>query len=74
VRGFQHTKTLVRNPERKRPPGRSRHRQENVKKNLNKIGWKKTREFGWIRMGSNGGFWEHGIETSGSIKCRALVD
>jgi len=60
---------LVRKPDGKRPLVRSRRRwEENIKMDLQEVGWGTRIGFIWLRIGTGGG--QRGNETSGSIKCR----
>jgi hypothetical protein len=48
-------KILVRKPERRRPPGRPRHRWEvNIKMDLKEVGYK---EVDWIHLDQDRGHW-----------------
>jgi len=47
---------LVRKPEGKRPLGRPRHRwEDNIKKNIQEVGWRAWTRFIWLRIGTGGG-------------------
>jgi hypothetical protein len=60
---------LVGRPEGKRPLGRPRRRwKDNIKMDLRETEIDAANGFGWLRIGSNGGFCENGNEPSGSIK------
>jgi hypothetical protein len=50
-----------------------RHSQKNIKKSIIEIEWKKTREFSGTRIIQfNGGYCEHGTQTSGFNKMRVI--
>jgi len=67
-------KVLVGKPEGKRPLGRSRHRREDIKLDLQEV---ECKGMGWIDLVQGRHTWvgssEHNSEPSGSIKCRVLV-
>jgi hypothetical protein len=59
----------VGKPERRRPLGRPRRRwDDNIKMDLREIGMMGGTGFGWLRVGSSGGFCEHCNESLCSIK------
>jgi hypothetical protein len=70
-------RTLVGKPERKRPLGRPRRRWiDNIKMDLREIGWDGV---DWMdgygsEWGPVEGSCEHGIESSGSIKCWEVLE
>jgi hypothetical protein len=62
---------LVGKPERKSPLGRPRHKWvDNIKMDIREIGWGGIVRTGliWLRIGNSGGLFEHGNESSRSIK------
>jgi hypothetical protein len=64
---------LVRNPEGKRPLGRSRHRwEDNIRLDLREIGC--GQDASGSGQGSVAGSCEHGIESLGSIKGGEFLD
>jgi hypothetical protein len=64
---------LVKNPERKRPLAKSRHRQE-IKLILSKKNGRGWTGFIWLRPGKKGGFCGHSNEPSGSIQWEEFLD
>jgi hypothetical protein len=63
-------RVLVWRPERKRILGRPRRRREdNIKTNLQEVGYGTCTGLIWLRIGTGGGSCECGNEPSGSIKC-----
>lgn len=68
-------KSLVRKSEVKRPVGIRRHRWEDkVKRILGKAVLRMWIGLKWLRMGTGGGFFNHGDEPSGCIKNREFLD
>jgi hypothetical protein len=64
-----HTEFWWGNVGGKRPLVRSRRRwEENIKMDLQEVGWGTRIGFIWLRIGTGGG--KCGNETLGSIKCR----
>jgi hypothetical protein len=48
---------LVRRPEGRRPFGRPRHRwEDNIKMDLQEVGWGTRTGLIWLRIGTGGGF------------------
>jgi len=67
---------LVGRPEGKRPLGRPIRRcEDNIKMDLQEVGWRPWTGLIWLRIGTGGAdFCECGYETSGSIKCGEFFD
>jgi hypothetical protein len=62
----------VRKQEGKRPLGELRHRWvDNIKIDLREIGWDCM---DWIDVAQVMGSCEHGNESSGSLKCREVLE
>jgi hypothetical protein len=49
-------RVLVKNPARKKPPGRPRNIcEDNIKMDLREVGWKVWPALVWLRVETNGG-------------------
>ena len=66
-------RVLVGKPDGKRPLERRRRRwDDNVKTDLQEVGWKSWTGLNWLRIGTGGG--ECGNEPLCSIKCGEFLD
>jgi hypothetical protein len=66
---------LVGRPEGRRPLGRSRRRwEDNIKIDLQDVGWETWTGLIWLRIGQVAGRCECGSEPSGSIKRGEFLD
>jgi len=64
----------VGKPERKRQLGRPRRRwEDNIKMDLQQVGWMAWTGLIWLRIGTGGGHCKVGNEPSDSIKCGELL-
>jgi hypothetical protein len=62
-------------PEGRRPLGRPRHRwEDNIKMDLEEVGWGAWTGLVWLRIGKVAGSCECSNELSVSIKCGEFVD
>jgi len=74
-RGEVYTEFCWGKPEGKRPLGKPRRRwEDNIKMNLQEVGWEVWTRSSWLRIGRGGGPFECGNEPSGSIKCGEFLD
>jgi hypothetical protein len=65
---------LVGRPEGKRPLGRPRRRREdNIKMDLQEVGWEAWTGLIWLRIGTVAGACDCGNEPSGSINARDFL-
>jgi hypothetical protein len=70
-----HTGFWWRGPEGRRRLGRPRLRwEDNIKMDLQKVGWGAWTGLIWFRIGTVVSSCEYGNETSGSIKCGEFLD
>jgi len=68
-------KVLLGKPEGKRPLGKPRRTwEDNIKIDLQELGWEVWTGSSWLRIGIGGGPLECGNETSVSIKCGEFLD
>ena len=68
-------RVLVTTPEGRRPLERPTHRpKNNIKMNLQKVGWRAWNGLIWLRIGIGSGFCECSNEPLGSIKCGEFPD
>ena len=62
-------------PEGKRPLGRPGRRwEDNIKLNLQEVGWEAWTGLIWLRIGTGGGHFKRGNEPLVYIKCGEFVD
>jgi len=68
-------RALVVKPEGKRTPGRPRRRwEDNIKMDLQEVGWGVWTGSSWLRVEQVAGTCECDNEPSGSIKCGEFLD
>jgi hypothetical protein len=68
-------RVLLGEPEGKRTLGKSRRRREdNIKMDLQEVGWEVWTGSSRLRIGTDGGSFECGNEPSGSIKCGEFLE
>jgi hypothetical protein len=68
-------KFVVGKTEGRRPLGRPRRRwEDNIKVDLQEVGWGAWTSLIWLRIRTDGGLCKRGNEPSGSIKCGQFLD